>query len=213
MEVWRPQRGHGGLLVLSGSALSDPTELVFGHWHPGIDASDNRRFARNLLRLVADLPTPVPFNWTAASGLLSQIESNCYLVTRRILEQGFGENWWDKGVPDSIREMCRRKKEGERGQFPEPAYLDFIDYKKIWSTNWAQFEALLSEVSSPTVDKNFFLSQFQNANPIRIKIAHPTKVVVTGQGRPSDEERQLLEAMARAFVQMLNRIEGLNAVA
>jgi len=213
MAVWRPPRGRGGLLVLGANPEADPVITMFGDRLPGIDAGDNAQFCRNLLRLIDELPSAPVFDWTEAYRLLSQIESNLYQITSHVLRKAFGPNWWSDAIPEAIRQKCAARRESEHGQYPDHAYLELIEYKKLWAKHWSRIvdEAARNKSAFP-MEKAEAERLFESIHPVRKKGAHPTKVAAVGQLRPSVDEKDVLERSAQLIVKAYRSVTGLSGV-
>jgi hypothetical protein len=213
MAVWRPPRGRGGLLVLSANPEMDPMVTMFGDQVPGIEGGDNERFCRNLLRLISELPTPPVFDWTEAYRLLSQIEANCYWITSHALQRVFGADWWTAAVPEAIRQKCAVRKVAEGAQYPDHAYLELMEYKKLWIKHWPLIVGAASTSAGTFhMEKKQAEDVFESIHPIRKKNAHPTKVAAIAQSRPSTSEREVLERAAQLILQAHRSVVGLVGV-
>ena len=206
-------RGRGGLLVLSANPEMDPMVTMFGDRVPGIEGGDNERCCRDTLRLIGELPSPSIFDWTEAYRLLSQIEANCYWITSHTLQRAFGADWWAAAVPEAIRQKCAARKLTEGGQYPDHAYLELMEYKKLWTRHWPLIVGAASTSEGPfPIEKKQAEDVFESIHPIRKKNAHPTKVAAIAQSRPSRSEREVLERAAQLILQAHRSVFGLVGV-
>jgi hypothetical protein len=99
------------------------------------------------------------------------LENSVRRLIYEVLSEKYGEDWWEKSVPDGVKESVRKVKEAERNtsmsiRSEDPlAYTDFGELIDIFNKNWPEFSKILrSQRSVQDV-----LSQF---NKIRNMIAH-----------------------------------------
>jgi hypothetical protein len=210
--IWRSPVGKGGLIVLSCGFYRDPYSGPLGDYFPEIAGEQNELLCSNLLRLIADVPI-AQFGWDEAAAAVRQIESNLFEITKGVLTTLYNDNWWDSGVPEVVRAKCRARREGEHGAFHDSAYMDLLDYKKIWKGHWDALRPVLDRQGLSVTNKDRALSFFDRVNPIRQKVAHPTKTVASGQNIPSDEERDELKSSAKLLIRIHQDMLGLRTVA
>lgn len=185
-DNWR-----GRIIALNGSLFHDAYDNPFGGHFPGIKAADNAIFARNLLRVIGGgVPSPDP--WDSVSALVGKIEENVALITRRVLSEKSQQDWFFELVPSEIQTKCIERQRSENQAFPPAAYLDLIDYKKIWKQNWDHFSPLINAVAPPASKSNS-IAFLQRTNDWRKPIAHPTKRILGGVEPPSREDVARLE--------------------
>lgn len=181
----------GRIIGLNASLFHDAYDNPFGGHFPGIDAADNRIFARNLLRIIGSgAPSPDP--WDTVSALVGKIEEEVALITRQVLSGEAQRDWFLEFVPSEIQVKCEERRESENHAFPPAAYLDLIDYKKIWKQNWDRFSPLIS-AAAPPASKSASIGFLQRTNDWRKPIAHPTKRVFGAIESPTKEQLYRLE--------------------
>ncbi len=89
------------------------------------------------------------------------------------LKKKFGENWWNKGISNNIRELAEKRKENKEKIEPRRDYdvidfLNFIDYSHIilQKKNWTQvFQKFFRE-------KYVIQAPFERISNIRNDLAH-----------------------------------------
>ena len=71
------------------------------------------------------------------SRILFELENRLrtYIVAK--LKKAYGERWWEKGVPEDVRQNARKRKENRvlppyypKNTYHEIYYADFTDYTK-----------------------------------------------------------------------------------
>lgn len=174
---------RGQILASNVGLFADPYKGILGDYFPAIDGADNRIFARNLLRLIANGVAPPAYDWEQVFALISRIETSLARVTDIALRKKAGGKWFRITVPQELQIKCAGRAAGENSNFPVEAYLDLIDFKKIWKANWDQFAPLLAHVKPP-LTKAEFLKDIQAANDIRKPAMHATKRVLAGVPQP-----------------------------
>lgn len=75
--------------------------------------------------------------------LVGHIERRLFEFTMSKLKIHYGENiddWFGKGIPESVRLKCAERYEKEGRERKQETYIDLIDYKKIFEVNWTLFQ-------------------------------------------------------------------------
>ena len=188
MEDWR-----GRIIAANVDFIHDAYTGLGGRVFPCIEGADNARLAKNLIQVISDGVSPPGITWEDAFLLLDETETAIYRITERILRAHQGDDWFLQMTPIATRDKCLKRAQDERGGFPPSAYLDLIDFKLIWKTNWNFFGNLFTSTSEAP-SKGASLKFLQELNEIRKKIAHPTKRYHSGESAPSsDQLKQLRE--------------------
>jgi hypothetical protein len=112
------------------------------------------------------------------------LENSIRVVIKRVLENRYGDNWWESKVSKPIRDDVKKRilKEntepwhGKRGPH-EIFYSDFGDLKSIISKNWEDFKALFP--SQPWI--------FQRLN----ELEHPRNVIAHNNPLSKDDETRI----------------------
>lgn len=209
IAIWRSPEGRGGLVVLSCGFYRDPYTGPFGDYFPEIAGCQNEQLCINLLKLVADVPV-LHFGWDEAAAALRQIESNLFQVTKSVLASLYGD-WWEGGVAEAIRDKCRLRRDGEKGVLHESAYMELLDYKRIWKAQWETFRTVLAGQGINTSSKDRALGFFDRIHPIRLKVAHPTKTTAAGQHMPTSAERNDVTEVSQLVIRMYQAVIGWRA--
>jgi hypothetical protein len=187
-EDWR-----GRVIASSSSLIYDSFSNVFGRVVPGIDSNDNKKFARNLIRMISVGPQSPGLSWQSAYALISEIEISCLRITEQVLRKKYSENWFQMGCPDGIKEKCLARARDCSPGVPIFAFLDLIDFKNIWRNNWDDFSLVFDSTHGSGVGRNRFLKFFQDINEIRKIVAHPVRQSHSEFILPSDEQMHLLK--------------------
>jgi hypothetical protein len=128
-----------------------------------------------------------------AYGLLANIEASLALLIRKELSEGFGSEWWRKGVPLKIRQACSNQQDED----PEPAekwsYWTISHMVSILEDQWSIFSKVLPK--SLTVDRKVVFSSLTGLNRLRNRIMHPIKGYVLQQ-----DDFQLIDNVYRMIV-------------
>lgn len=190
--------GIGGVLALSGTLFHDPYAGPLGHSFPGI--SENRRLAGNVARwLVAPADSVNPRASTAFE-LVDRIERSLVEYVEITLSLTI-DDWWQGGVPGSIRQKCRKRREQEGNQLPESAYLDLSDVPKIVTANNGTFA---SGAESPGLGELLAgtLSSLASVNEIRRYVMHPSRRFFSGR-QVSDSQLSELRGVEASTLKLL----------
>jgi len=108
---------------------------------------------------------------------IADLEQTLHRVIHFVLTReyaGDSDEWWNKGVPESIRNACIRY----RGSDPEPAehpysYTQFSHLRKIMSDHWYIFSKYLPP--DAIRDKTTLMSDLQRACIVRNRLMHPVR--------------------------------------
>jgi hypothetical protein len=122
--------------------------------------------------------------------LVSGLEVALHRKIREVLVQAYGpEDWWRKGVPESVRVDCVTLRERDPEPAPEPySYTTLIDLKRILERQWNTFaKALPKTVSS---HKNQVLSSITKVNQLRNRVMHPVS-----DYEPNEDEFRFLSEL------------------
>jgi len=98
---------------------------------------------------------------------LCLFENNLRDFIRTILKNGYGEEWWRKGIPKKVRAKCAaRREEGleEEKEAELLLFADFYDYKEIIEYNKKFFTSC--------IDTREWGNKLEAIEPIRNAIAH-----------------------------------------
>jgi predicted transcriptional regulator len=106
---------------------------------------------------------------------LCRLETYLHAYIRTRLERGFGpQDWWLKGIPESVRIDCVTAKERDPEPQDDPyCYTTFIHLRDILDKQWGIFCELLPK--SVVDDKKAFLKDLGKLNAVRNKIMHPVR--------------------------------------
>lgn len=131
-----------------------------------------------LEQLEEDLQLP-PNTRDQNSKMLYELENNLRTFIVKKLEENFGEDWWNKGIPDDVQKNATQRKESKtlppyypKRSYHEIYYVDFADYSKIilQNDNWDNiFKTHFKKKEWTDVTLN-------ELNPIRNDIAHNRQV-------------------------------------
>ena len=164
-----------GQIIVTSPILSllikDSYINTLGVKHKCIDAFDNKIFARNLLIMFAHGLSDNRYDWNDLNTFFREIETGVVNISRKILRKKSTDYW--SYIPEEIRVRIKeqRKNQNIEGElfFKE---LNFIDFKKIWETNWDSFSWLFD-------DKNLSIKEnlrfIQKANDSRSLVVHGPK--------------------------------------
>lgn len=89
------------------------------------------------------------------------------------LNENHGDNWWYKGVPNTVRSRCAQDHENDGGKKQKEQYMKFLDYQSIANQDWSLFEEFFT--ISKDGGKKKKLSWLNNLNEIRNITHHPEK--------------------------------------
>jgi hypothetical protein len=142
-------------------------EVDLGHSedanHSDIDETYFPQFAEKLRREAAEM--------SAHYAVFYCLENSIRDLISKRLEEEFGADWWEVGVPPVVRENARKNKKKEDGSGITPRSSDLIDYSnfgelgEIIKTNWNIFGDMLRDIRA--VER-----VLGNLNTLRAPIAH-----------------------------------------
>jgi hypothetical protein len=159
---------NGGLLATSSiGVLSDPVTTIGGRIVQGIQA--NPQFARNIVQFLTSAGTTTR---QTVRDKLHSLEVNLAEFVKSVGETAFGEEWWDRIVPEEERRKCVLRR---RGGLPLISGLDFVDFRKIIAGNWDLFLPYLSAVLGEIASKTQGLRWLDAIPSIRNAVAHPVR--------------------------------------
>lgn len=140
-----------------------------------------------------------------AYGILYDFENKFKSFTQRKLEEVYGDNWWNAGIPGDVREKAeKRKTKEEQEPFsvgkgieerPMISYIAFVDYVKIIQRkdNWERaFKPVFKEVAN-------VIARLKGIEPIRNKIAHVEEI--------SKDEFESLKVHTREILRAIEKWE------
>ena len=133
---------------------------------------------------------------------IRSIETNLHRLVREALEEEHGrDNWWRRGVPQSIRVRCATRREEDDEPVDEPyAYTDLLDLSKITEKEWKPIRLKLpKEVAA---NRTLFVAHLEKLNRIRRLVMHP----VRGPS-PSEEDFQFVHNLKRELG-FMGRVES-----
>lgn len=116
------------------------------------------------------------------------------IITKRLKEK-FGPNWWDKKVPDAVKDNAtnNKKKEIESGITPRSTELiDFTNFGELGSIIKENWDDTFSDMFR---DKHAVGRILATLNNLRAPIAHCKALA-------EDEEKRLLLSLSDWFRQM-----------
>lgn len=164
----------GRLIASTAGFCHDPYQNMFGFTFPGITGGDNERLTRNIVKVISDGFSAIAYNWEYAYSLMSEIEKNILELTRKELVRKFGDSWFIDSCPEDIRSKCMERAGGSFRDHPY-IFLDLIDFKAIWKSNWHLFSNLFSDSPDQVQGKGSALKFMQELNEIRKVVAHPIR--------------------------------------
>ena len=196
----------GKVIATTAGFIHDSYPNIFGNIFPGIEGGNNIQLTQNLIRIISE-GFPLPGRtWQSVYSLFSEIEFRCLEITRSLLSNKFGNNWFDLSCPTNIKEKCSVRASYELPGAPLYIFLDLIDFKNIWKENWSHFSVVFATASLPNPSKNSALKFFQELNEIRKVVAHPIRQLHSGSASPSNEQftliKQTLEKLKALQIQM-----------
>lgn len=111
---------------------------------------------------------------------IREIEVTLHDMIKEVLVVEFGDDWWRKGVPLSIRKDCVSRREEDVVPVGDPyCYTTFIHLSMIIDKHWKFFNSVLpSELAD---NKKHLLKQLNEINSIRNVVMHPVKNVILTQ--------------------------------
>lgn len=202
MAEARRDNWRGRIVALNAALFGDAYSGPLGALFPGITAADNRQFARNLLRAVGSGERYEGPSWEAMFSLIDKFETEVTRLTENVLKKRAKSNWFSELIPDEIQEKCTKRWSDEKKTFTKAAYLDLVDYVKIWKTHWDFFAVLFEQVAPPP-SRTRSLKFLQRANQWRKLTAHPSRRFYAQLPPPTDED---LNEM-RGFVLLVSNLQ------
>lgn len=158
----------GGLLATSSiGLLSDPVTTVGGITFSGIDG--NPQLARNILRFLTSTGSSAR---QTVQDKLHSLEVNLAEFVKTVGEAAFGNEWWERLVPEQERSKCAQRR---RGTSPPITGLDFVDFRKIIARNWDLFLPYLTAVLGTVESRSQGLRWLDVIPSIRNAAAHPVR--------------------------------------
>ena len=118
-------------------------------------------------------PIEISDKTTATNRLISEFESKIREFIKNQLEKSFGEDWWNQGIPQNIREMAETRKSNKQKVEPKRLY-NTIDFLNFWDYN----NIILYKKNWNNIFKEFFREKyvvqapFEKISNIRNDIAH-----------------------------------------
>ena len=108
--------------------------------------------------------------------LIEDAEVAIYRWLLETLKETFGDDWWNSGVPESIRIQCvtRREQETTSRTVPPEAYMTLIDFRDIMRKNWSLCSGRCVDISGVS-GKEKATSWLVELNEGRKLWAHPIK--------------------------------------
>jgi hypothetical protein len=97
---------QGKVIASTAGFIHDSYPNIFGNIFPGIEGGNNIQLTRNLIKVISEgfqLPRET---WQAVYSLIAEIEFRCLEITRILLTNKFGNNWFDLSCPTNIKEKC-----------------------------------------------------------------------------------------------------------
>jgi hypothetical protein len=183
----------GKVIATTAGFIHDSYPNMFGYIFPGIEGGNNIQLTQNLIRIISE-GFPLPGRtWQSIYILFSEIELRCLEITRSLLSNKFGNNWFDLSCPAVIKEKCLARASYELPGVPLYIFLDLIDFKNIWKENWSHFSVFFATASLPNPSKNSALKFFQELNEIRKVVAHPIRQLHPRSASPSNEQFTLIK--------------------
>jgi hypothetical protein len=197
--VWSDADTQAGVMVVAGSALSDPFQGVSGKFFPGIRA--NVGFAERLLAwLVGDLI--VEQNAGASVEMLHSIEVGIYDLMVYILKKHFDkqpDDWWYYGIPESLRKIAAGLSEESKGSIPKEQGFYFLSYQTIIENNWKLFGPYFDPENR---GKNKAMQWMFDLNELRNRLSHPLRL----RESPLTPENQAFIQQRKHFIDSLSRV-------
>jgi DNA sulfur modification protein DndB len=111
-----------------------------------------------------------------ASSLIDTIQRILFQFVMNKLKEHFDddpEDWWNEGIPVTVRKTCAERRETEKGAKKREQYLCLIDYQNIVAFNWTIFKEDFSSLKSGGKDKQ--LRWIKELNDIRNITHHAEK--------------------------------------
>jgi hypothetical protein len=189
----------GRVIAMGADVFHDPYVGPLGDEFPGIGAEDNEQFARNLLRLIQSTPSVRGATWEDAYRTVRSIEYNIFWITKIVLSAAYGEKWFDAAVPEGVRNKCVERSAQERKGFPPSAYIDILDYEKVWRAQWTYVGPLLGDTS-----RNAGTKFFGRLNDIRKLTMHATKQISIDRAAPTAGELAELDQLSGHVIRLLD---------
>ena len=91
------------------------------------------------------------------------------------LEEQFGENWWNKGVPKDIQIKCTTTQIQAESAEPPYNFLNTINYHDIIKANFSLLGAYFTRQGEERIKKEKKLDWLKKFNQIRQKYSHPQR--------------------------------------
>lgn len=104
---------------------------------------------------------------------IEEIEVRLYRLLIGQLKARYGEDWWFKGVPESIRVRAAQLFEESDGQISKETALYLRDLKEIALSEWGKVKDLLA---SPQESKRQFDSRVDRLMELRNRLSHPQRL-------------------------------------
>lgn len=196
----------GRIVAVNAGLTHDAYTGMLGETFPGITAADNEQFAKNVLRTIALGQPSREFGWQDVFRLISEIEMRLARTTNIVLSRVAGEDWFSTCVLSGVKEKCHERLQHEQSGFPASAYLDLIDYKRIWSDQWVLFGKLMLQLD-PAASKTNSLRFIQGLNDLRKPAMHPSKRYYAGLPPPDHS----IENELRQYAQLAQSMEEVAA--
>jgi len=143
------------------------------------------------------LEEPISINYEAE--LMKKAYENLYTLEnalRRFLEKElyaeYGDDWWEEGASQKVREEAARVKANENGVEPDINYTLFPDLRLIIirENNWK------NRFETKFVTQGTFIARLEELEPIRNKIAHSRML--------NDREILKLELMSKEILEKIS---------
>lgn len=130
---------------------------------------------------------------------IRESELTIHTVVKWTLIAKYGmENWWRKGVPETIRGDLASEREKDPMPAAEPyCYTSIVQLREIIKTQWSIFQDVFPK--KLTVDRKSFLDGLLRLNQIRRLVMHPSR----GENPTTDDF-----AFVRALRKHLSDVES-----
>jgi hypothetical protein len=178
--------------------LHDPYTGPTGVAFPGLTAANNEQLAKNLLKIVQTAARAGEDSWEDAYRLITSIEYNISRITHLVMSAEYGADWFGRGVAEAIRRKCAERAIQERKGLPPHAYLDILDYKKVWHAHWPALVKLMP-MEKRQASNDDGVRFFEQLNEIRRLAMHATKQLVGERPKPTADELKCLQENMKAM--------------
>lgn len=135
--------------------------------------------------------------------LITEIEQRLFQWILWKLKSKFDETWWARGIPESVRLECvkRREMELNETELPPQAYLDLIDARAVVRNNWDLLGPALSELSGQQ-GKDRATKWIIDINVARKMWAHPVKRLFADIDQERENQVRFIHQRVRDLLQV-----------